>query len=368
MKKTTRIALIYLEITVVINVLFRIISRNSVEFSEWYAAVVFPVTGGAGARIFSALPFAAAEILLYLLVFSLIAGIIVLIRKLIKGKGKRLKTLFAAFLTVSCAASTLLMMFMFGCEINYNRKTFAEHAGFTPELYSAEDLRGVLEEVLAEIEAIIPYIKTGEHGEFNINKDYLHLTARSSMLAAGRVYPVLYRYYPNPKPVLLSEQLLSRSFIGGIFSPFTMEALYNAKMPDSSLPFTITHELAHTVGFMREDEANFIAFLACRESGDAGFAYSGYLTALNSLLGAYYGEVTPDEFLEVTERIPEQVWTDWAFNNRYWERFRDSRIAQVASAVNDTYLKAQGQSDGVKSYGRWLDLLIADYLARNKNS
>ena len=68
-------------------------------------------------------------------------------------------------------------------------------------------------------------------------------------------------------------------------------------MPYYNIPHTICHELSHLKGFMREDEANFIGYLACIGSDSPDFRYSGYLTgwvyAGNALakadLEAYYG-------------------------------------------------------------------------------
>ena len=181
----------------------------------------------------------------------------------------------------------------------------------------------------------------------------------------GELYSPLGTYYPRPKPVLFSRQILSPLQIAGIFSPFTIEALYNADMPDSQIPFTALHELSHLSGFMREDEANFIAFLACRESNDYDLLYSGYINALSYLLNAYDG----DDFIDLIHTIPEQVRVEFAYRWSYWNSFLEkpagAAVAAVSNAVNDAYLKSQGQQDGVKSYGRVVDLLIADYLQRN---
>ena len=49
-------------------------------------------------------------------------------------------------------------------------------------------------------------------------------------------------------------------------------------MPYYNIPHTICHELSHLKGFMREDEANFIGYLACIGSDSPDFRYSGYLT------------------------------------------------------------------------------------------
>ncbi|MDR2532642.1 MAG: DUF3810 domain-containing protein [Oscillospiraceae bacterium] len=361
-------ALVFLGITLLINIIFRLISRLSVNFSEWYAVNVYPLIVGVGARVSGIFPFAAVEILLYLLILAAVAGIVFLIIKLIKSRGGRLKILLRSFVALSCAASTLLLMFLFGCEINYQRKPFSQHSGLEPEMYSREDLLGVIDEIIGELELLVPQINTCEDGAFVLDKSRFNAAARSSMRQLGERYSALDTYYPNPKPVLLSRLILSPALISGIFSPFTTEALYNADMPDSYKPFTATHELSHLSGFMREDEANFIAFLACRESGDVDFRYSGYVRALLYLLGAYDGE----DYHELYMTIPEQVRRQYSIENEYWRSFLSTpsgaAIAAVSNAVNDTYLKTQGQEDGVKSYGRVTDLLIADYIMRNKKA
>ncbi len=75
-----------------------------------------------------------------------------------------------------------------------------------------------------------------------------------------------------------------------------MEANYNGHMPEMDIPSTVCHELSHLKGFMREDEANFIAYLACRQSDSAAFRYSGALLAYiysgNALYKADSGDVS----------------------------------------------------------------------------
>ena len=99
-------------------------------------------------------------------------------------------------------------------------------------------------------------------------------------------YPALERpLYSPPKPVLASK-LMSYANIGGMFFPFTMESNINVDNPFSTVPWTMAHELAHQCGFMREDEANFIAYLACKESDDALMRYSGLLLAYDNATAA----------------------------------------------------------------------------------
>jgi hypothetical protein len=361
-------ALIFLGITVAVNIIVRLASSFSAGFSEWYAVNIYPVIVNVFARVTGIFPFAVVEILLYMFISAIIAGIVLLVIKLVKCKGRRLKILLKAAVALACTASVLVAMFQFGAGINYRRRPFSEQSGLKPEMYSEEDLRNVIEEVIGELELLVTQINTCEKGVFILNKNEFNATARSAIRQLGEIYPAFDTYYPLPKPVLLSRQILSPAGIVGIFSPFTIEALYNSDAPDSYHPFTALHELSHLSGFMREDEANFIAFLACRNSDSAEFRYSGYIRALSSLLNAYDGE----DFIDLLMTIPEQVRMQFYIEHEYWWSFYSTpagaAIAAASTAINDTYLKTQGQEDGVKSYGRVVDLLIADYIARNKTT
>ena len=59
-------------------------------------------------------------------------------------------------------------------------------------------------------------------------------------------------------------------------------------------------------------------------------------------------------------QLREAVREDLRENSLFWSRF-ESRISEAAETVNDTYLKANRQSEGVKSYGRAVDLMLGWY-------
>ena len=63
--------------------------------------------------------------------------------------------------------------------------------------------------------------------------------------------------------------------------------------------------------------------------------------------------------------MDEGVCRDRAYNSAYWKRF-EGQLAEVSNKVNNTYLQANSQKDGVQSYGRMVDLLLADQ--RQKSS
>jgi hypothetical protein len=56
--------------------------------------------------------------------------------------------------------------------------------------------------------------------------------------------------------------------------------------------------------------------------------------------------------------LPEIIWQDWHAHSLYFEKYRGTRVARFSSAVNDRFLRAQGQEHGVRSYGLVVDLAV----------
>ncbi|MBP5159993.1 MAG: DUF3810 domain-containing protein [Lachnospiraceae bacterium] len=179
------------------------------------------------------------------------------------------------------------------------------------------------------------------------------------MTSLGERIDVLSGSYPIPKSLVLSRGL-SHLNITGFFFPFTVEANVNTDIPDYSTAFVMCHELSHTKGFMREDEANFIGCVACEESDNDLLAYSGYMEALILSGNALY-KSDPKLYDEVRPYYREGVLRDLEDNSRYWAEFKDTKASEIGEKMNDTYLKANAQSDGIKSYGRAVDLLLARF-------
>lgn len=371
-------AWIFIGISVLLNIIFRVISRSSAELSEWYAVTIYPVIVGIVARLTGLFPFSVVEILAVLAAVFVTVGLVVFVVCFIRNsKGRnRIMTKFGArrlsrggmlarlVTGVLVTASSLMLVMVLNCEINYQRHPFSYYSGLTLTEYSPEELRLVIDEITEQLHLIVPSITTDENGGFVMGEDKLTEVSTRAMTRLAATYPCLDTYYPPAKPLILSELILSNTLICGVYSPFTIEANYNDHMPDSEKAFTICHELSHLSGFMREDEANFIAFLACRGSGDTDFMYSGYTRALVYCINAYYSAVTYDEYAEMYAQIPEQVRTELILTNDYWRPYRSTVVAEAAGAVNDTYLRVNSQTDGRKSYGRMVDLLIAEKLSR----
>ena len=66
------------------------------------------------------------------------------------------------------------------------------------------------------------------------------------------------------------------------------------------------HELSHICGFMREDEANFISYLACYHSSSTELRYSGAMLGLIHATNRLT-RFDADAWREVGALLPEGV-------------------------------------------------------------
>lgn len=336
-----------------------IAARCSTAFADWFDFTVYPVFSGIGSRLWGIFPFSAGEIFVILFILSALVGLVFLIVLTARRKGRRLRTLSSGLSWAGIAAAVLFFLMTFNCLVNYSRTPFSFYSGLTVRQYSKEELREFTEYLIGEADKAAENAELDQSGRA-VKPDDFDAVAVKSMEKLGEKYKVLDTYYPRPKPVFFS-QVMSELDITGIYFPITVEANYNVAAPVSSQGFTVCHELSHLSGFIREDEANFIAFLACRESGDSYFVYSGFLGALTYTLNAYYSVATAEEYSEVYSMLSPVIRDEYAYRNSYWEQFREKAAFQASAAINDAYLQANGQTDGARSYGRIVDLMLAEY-------
>ena len=336
-----------------------IAARCSQAFADWFCFNVYPVFSGIGSRVCGILPFSAGEFFVALFILAVLTGLVFLIIYVKRKKGQRLLALLGGLSWAGIAASVLFFAVTFNCLVGYSRTPFSSYSGLTLREYSGEELRELAVHLIQEANECAGQVELDSEGRA-VKPDNFSQLAVQAMSSLADSYPILDTYYPRPKAVLASP-IMSNFNLAGIYFPVTVEANYNQAMPVSSQGFTACHELSHLSGFIREDEANFIAFIACRESGDPYFRYSGYLGALSYTMNAYYSVAEREDYNELYSTICDTIRAEYAYRNSYWSQFEKKATFQVSTAVNDAYLKANNQTDGTRSYGRVVDLLLAEY-------
>ena len=320
---------------------------------------------------------------------------------LVRGRGKRGLVLWKALTTMAAAVSVGYCIFALMCGLNYYRLTFAEDAGFELRESSTEELVALCENLATsmneEREAVASAVSLSHNGVIHNAENAVNgevegadeslpdstldntdayaaipdefalaqggfeayaVQAVEDMRSLAEIYPVLSRpLYSPPKPVLFSEEL-SYLDIAGMYFPFTVESNINVDGPFFTIPATMGHELAHQCGFMREDEANFIGYLSCKQSADPLTRYSGYSLAYDYALSALI-RTDREAAVAVNDTLSKAVRADRVARAEYLKQF-EGPVAEASNAANNAYLKANQQTDGTRSYGRMVDLLLAE--------
>lgn len=322
-----------------------------------HARIIYPIFASILAFLTSNVSFSVTE-LLTLGSIPLLAWILFrLIRYVRNAQDRRSAAGRVGRGVIACLSSVfLLYMIMHG--VNFYRAPISELYDLDVSAKSPEFLQQTVAALAQTVSELREQLSEDENGVFRLEsgREDCLLRADESLERARRIHPLLRGNGAQPKWVMVSE-LWSYTGITGFYMMPLCEANVNVAQPDFGIPFTVAHELSHTCGFAREDEANFAAFLLCTASDDPEYAYSGYLMAYIYCANALY-DYDLDMWQEARSYLSEDVQRDLADQREYWQAHKGS-VENFSSSVNDAFLKAQGQEDGVLSYDRVTALILA---------
>ena len=411
---------------------------HSSAFANAYSHYVYRVLSLGIGSVTGLLPFSVVELLLYATILFVIFDFVKQLRRAIRATVARPLRHFLGHLFL--ILSTLLVLYVFLCGINYHRTSFSEEAGLSVTIdehgtvYDEADLIALCDYLVTEINATEAQLAASVTSDAGASTLRAHTTAdagastfrahttadagaagttaesstataeasgssgadeaaattievegafigqttetpkpsaawlwhagrtgQRAMEKLGQRYRRLSGHYPFPKPIL-NTWILSVQQTTGVYSPFTVEANYNRDIAYYDIPFTICHELSHLRGYMQEEEANFIGVLATIGADDLYFNYSGYVSAW-VYAGNALARIDSTAFATLYGRINARTRQDMLYNNAYWKQF-EGKPAEAHEQLNDAYLKIQGQTTGVRSYGHVTDLML-EYFAEN---
>ncbi len=293
-------------------------------------------------RFFALIPFPVAPVLLVL------------------GLGAAVGSFFLhpkAWMGVLAALSVILAWFVFGWGLNYQRQSWAENVGWPVKGGTVADLKNLAKR-LAE--------RTGPLREEAGNTDR---PTGTGLLKNG--IPKAYEKASVRWP------LLAGRFAGPKAAPGGRTSFVDGDLGDLSA----VHRGTFSQRGARGMEPSFHGGPRERPTSTAGpgktrrtswpfwfwktAGIRGWSTRRGQWLLLYVAGALQEQGAEGVSAwkssaaaLPAAVLDDWKAYYRYWDRFAGP-VQKATQAVNDTYLKAQGQRDGVKSYGRMVDLLLA---------
>jgi len=330
-------------------------------FADWYYEAIYKNLGGIFGSVTGILPFSLMEAGILSAVLLLAEWVIRLVLKGKEGKSAVLKYFCSVLKNIVSTACVIFFLFAVFSGTNYYREGFAEKTGLETKDSSAEELYDLCAFLLDEAAVYGENLLHKESGETVFAPTDFNMARRAKEnfenFAGGYDFMEMgFGKFGTPKPVFFSEAMAYLK-ISGVYSPYTFEANVNTAGPDFLKGATMMHEQSHLRGFMNEAEANFIAYLACIRSYDDYFRYSGTAFALLHSMNALYS-ADYELWYELRIKYPQYLDADMRAQNAYIDA-HDTKVAEVSNAVNDTYLKLNDQKDGVRSYGKMVDLLLA---------
>jgi len=323
-----------------------------------YSARIYPRVAASLNAVTRHLPFALAD---WLAITGLVATVILIARWASHLRSDRRRAFASALHALVLAAGTAYLAFLLLWGLNYRRQPLAVSLGLQTEPAPLSELTQLAAELTDDANALRAGRKE-EDGAFRLEAG-IHGALGHAGAGFGPPLEAL-PHDARPKGSLFSP-LLARLGISGIFVPFTGEALVDTLIPEVEMPFSASHELAHLQGWAREDEASFVAYAACRAHAAPDFRYSGALMASLHACAALAARDGESAKRVAAARAPAVV-RDVA-EIRAWQQKYEGALTRLGDRVNDRYLRSQGDPRGLHSYGRMVDLLLAERRAGTRS-
>lgn len=172
-------------------------------------------------------------------------------------------------------------------------------------------------------------------------------------------FPLFSYKNPSLKKSTFSTGLTYMGY-GGYLNPFTNEAQINSKIPKFRFPVITGHEIGHQIGYSAENEVNFIGYLVTANNKDLYFKYSAAAYALSySLSEIKLKDET--KFHELYSRLNRGVQKNYEELNKFWMAY-ENPLEPVFKSIFNSFLKANNQEEGIKSYGHIVALLVTYHM------
>ena len=375
--------------SILLAALLQLAATLSPALADAYAAHIFPLWPATYGRLTSLVPFSLGEFMLIaalLLVLSLLAVCIAhLTLRLKMGRGFFLPLPFKRFYTFCLAVVGIFFPVMIlNCFLLYRCTPLTDT--FRAQLATAQadstqadttstpentqlspgiaDLTALRNECVTRCNTLAASLPRDEEGRLRLPEKSTFLAAAKETVAdAATAFPRLSGFQVTPKPLAFSA-FVSQQSMTGYYFPFSMEATYNNLMEPVHLPFTLCHELAHTHGYLREDECNFLAWVCCTASDDPVFQYSGWLNVLWYIDRDFKTAVGTDVY-EASVAIDDIVRFDAQFLSPKVRAqieenalFKTETVEQATRTYVDTTLRVNGIDAGYESYAQVVQLIL----------
>jgi hypothetical protein len=334
--------------------LIKLFSLNEAWVETYYTYGFYPVFSMFLRLLFGWIPFSIGDLAYVAAFIFLVAKSWKLIRLLAKRKVKEYLSwiLFRKYLKLVLGIYIIFNVFW---GLNYNRQGIAHQLGLNVQPYNTKDIYELATGLQQQLNFYAAKVDS-------VNR--LPLDNNKILFKEGvRVYKKISLQYPflRYEQVSIKPSVFTNigQFFGftGYYNPFSGEAQLKTTVPAFVKPFILCHEMAHQLGYAKENEANMVAFLSGRVSDNVEFRYSAYWDAYTYALRELRRYDTT-AFKELRKTVHPQFKKDYQTYLEYLYKSRNV-VEPFMSEFYDSYLKLNNQPKGKATYNEVVAWLVA---------
>jgi hypothetical protein len=333
----------------------KLFSLDSSRVERYYTYGFYPHFSSFMRLLLGWIPFSVGDILYTISFIFLVLKAWKLIRLLAKRQVKEYLSwiLFRKYLRL---VLWIYIIFNLAWGLNYDRQGIAHQLDLDVKKYSRSELFNLTNVLAERLNTYAELVDTVRRERLN-NKDTLFRIATANYALIDEQYPFLSYAHPCIKPSLFSPVGHLFGF-SGYLNPFTGEAQLNSAEPVFVKPFVLDHEIAHQLGYGKENEASFVSWLACRASADIDFRYSvyyelffdAYIECLQTRDTSFIGPLRRS----MHPRVRRDKYEELQFRLK-----RKNVVEPLVSDFYNNYLKLNNQPKGLQTYNEVTAWLIA---------
>lgn len=344
----------------VLLIIFTILIKWASWYPDWieknYTYGIYPVISKIQRFILGWLPFSLGDLFYGFLVLVVIYKTFQFFKLLFK------KRLTRKYFTQALQQAIFFFLFVYVFfnllwGLNYNRQGISHQLNVQVKQYSLADLDTLTTVIQNKLNEYAAQVTEAQRDSFN-KKKTLFAESKIAYQQAAQQYPFLQYHPASVKPSLFSYL---GNYLGfqGYYNPFSGEAQVNTTIPRFLEPFVTMHEIAHQLGYAKENEANFVAFLASKTYPSPVFRYSLYFDMYNYAIGEVDRR---DSALAIAfhQKLHPQVLQDIEEFRSFYNRYKNP-VEPIIMWFYGHYLKANNQPAGKMTYNEVVAWLIAYY-------
>ena len=347
-------ALVILPITWLLVKLF---SKNPLLVDWVYCGKIYGNLADVISSFTRGISFSVAEVAAIGLIGLAAVLLVIRIIKLLSFKWDALVRLVSLVISIAIAASYLVFAFYVLWGFNFYRTPIDKKMALPEREYTSAELYAVCVKLSKDANRLRAELEEDADGVMTIADVSAAFDAVASAYNKYGVSNELFRAKPPKVKSLMLSSLFSKLKILGIYSCYTAEPNVNRDQPDIYICYTAAHETAHYYGWAKEDEANFLAYVIGSQADDPLVAYSCTMSALTDCAKAL-AAADKDAYAALRATYSEGMNRDLKSYSEYYDKHKDSPAGEVAEHINDSYLKANGQENGIAAYDEYVKLLL----------